>query len=305
MCYNISKINARQKNNLLYIDQNLGVVQAVFSSTCLIQIGKGLLLAVHNYNAVFSPMSLLAPAVKSFSSLGIVQGDPVKYCQERRRLLIGDLSFDCSGSEFLSTQVPICCQKLDYSYYLGKLEEYLREKKAFLYRYFKGVPFESQEIIQNNLLGTRFIEAGDIITEGLIVGRDEQFTQGLRGLFGLGPGLTPSGDDFFLGLATALLTSSRYAEIFGRQKNHIQELTQVYTTRLSQAFISYFMEDCYSWPVYQLIEALNSQDILQFTRQLPAVGNFGYSSGQDYLSGLWWGLEFLEKQSFNRTDFHL
>lgn len=298
MLYNISKINIRQKNNLPGCSNKLGTVEAVFSSVCLIQTGEGLLLALQNNEAVLSPMSILVPDVRTFSNLGLVQGDSVFNYPKKSQLVVGEMAFDYSQCQFYASWAPIRCQELTYSNYLVKLEEYLGEKEAFLYSYLYGAPpGKGRWAAVEDLLGWRLREALELIREGLKMAGVTEIKQGLQGMLGLGTGLTPSGDDFFLGLATALLTSIRYARIIKGLKACILDLSKNSTTRVSHAFISYFLEGCYSWPVFKLIEALNSNEIHSFARLLPAVGEFGHSSGQDYLSGLWWGFKFLDNQA--------
>lgn len=294
MLYNINMINILQKNRLLESPLSLGRVEAIFSSVCMIRTLDGLLLAVQNVGAVFSPMSLLAPDVKDFSNIGLIQGSPVYHFREKSWVKIGDIVFDYSKCQYYSTWAPITCHGLEYPGYLLMLEKYFQEREACLYHYLYGVPHETGHPPQvKDLLGRRIREAAELIYEGTQMDRDTKVKQGLLDMLGLGPGLTPSGDDFFLGLATALFTSKRHAGVLNRLKSYIMDLSQSRTTKVSHAFICYFLENSYSWPVFKLIETLNRNDLKTFALQLPAVGEFGYSSGLDYLCGLWLGFKFL------------
>lgn len=298
MLYNIIKINACQKNALLKSPGELGAVERVFSSVCLIRTGEDRLLALQNEDAVFSPMSILVSGIRNFCKLGFLRDDPVSHDKEKNRLIIRETVFDYSNCRYTASCIPIMCQELTSAGFLEPLEAYLQEQAAFLYEHL------SEVVTGKHWSGTvqtevdvifyrRLREALAFLREGFRMVDESLVKQGLHGLLGMGPGLTPSGDDFFLGLATALLTDSKYAGILKGFKEEILALSLTHTTRVSQAFICYFLANCYSWPVYKLVQAMNNRNLPEFVKWLPHVGSFGHSSGQDYLSGLWWGLKFL------------
>jgi len=296
MCYNISAINCYLGDNLLGNTPLLGVVEAVFPSVCLIESQAGQLLALQNDNAVLSPMSLVVPGLGTFANLAVAPGKRVFHYPEQQILVIDNITFDYSKCRYFSSQALILCQKLPYLAYLNELEAYLESEEASLYSCLKGIPDGSEEMPLEYAVSRHIQEAAEHIGEGLKSACVPYMEQGLKELFGLGPGLTPSGDDFFLGLATALLTSQEYAGLFAHLRPRILELAYSSTTRVSQAFINSFLDNCYSLPVCQLIERLNNRDVSGFAACLPEIGSFGHSSGHDYLSGLWWGFQFMLRE---------
>jgi Protein of unknown function (DUF2877) len=102
------------------------------------------------------------------------------------------------------------------------------------------------------------------------------------GLVGLGPGLTPSGDDLLCGALVALhaigqvdLARDLYAVI--------GEAARIATSPLSAAFLKAAAEGQSSEPLHESIVALLENQSL--ARPLEAVAHIGHTSGWDALAG--------------------
>ncbi|NCB63247.1 MAG: DUF2877 domain-containing protein [Clostridia bacterium] len=109
-------------------------------------------------------------------------------------------------------------------------------------------------------------------------------------LVGLGPGLTPSGDDFLVGL---LAVWTAWEGENARQTLADQVSARLNRTgELSGAFLRCALEGEFSLPVLEVIRVLN-QDA---ENQLPALArlcSIGHSSGSDLLGGVLYGLRGL------------
>ncbi len=107
---------------------------------------------------------------------------------------------------------------------------------------------------------------------------------------GLGPGLTPSGDDFLAGVMLGLWTKGAGQMAEGEWQARIFEAAAPRTHRLSRAFLRAVRDGLASEPWHDLLHALSDS-----TRPLdPAVARvlaFGSSSGLDMVSGAWFILE--------------
>ena len=68
------------------------------------------------------------------------------------------------------------------------------------------------------------------------------------------------------------------------------------TTEISFEFIAYFFQNYYSQPIYLLIKALNQDNLEQFRDCLPVIAVIGHSSGKDFLTGVYLGLDFLARK---------
>lgn len=125
--------------------------------------------------------------------------------------------------------------------------------------------------------------------------------QGLTGLLGLGPGLTPSGDDFICGffLALHMCQGSLFAE------SHLSAMTETLsnlirkpnalTTDISLQLLGLASEGLFSQPLLAMAKSFSSS--VSDRASWEALSDFGHSSGLDA------GLGFLFALSFLLPDF--
>lgn len=116
-------------------------------------------------------------------------------------------------------------------------------------------------------------------------------------LLGLGPGLTPSGDDFLAGfLGTALLASPSAAWLLRSVGPEILDLAETRTTLLSRAFLTYALRGSLAPPVDALAAALlESTGRSAVLRAAQAACALGHTSGMDTVTGMVFALRTLAK----------
>ena len=114
----------------------------------------------------------------------------------------------------------------------------------------------------------------------------------LRGLIGLGPGLTPSGDDFLTGvlLAFELLPPGECLQLSKELRRVISGSADM-TTDLSAQFLRCACERHYSLPFLALQEAAACEDAVRITEDCRKIAAIGHSSGCDTLAGILWILD--------------
>lgn len=130
---------------------------------------------------------------------------------------------------------------------------------------------------------------------------DEEAIKGaVRGLAGLGPGLTPSGDDVLSGFVAVMTLLSDLLSADGQSRTHlaplIVEAARPYTTLLSGALLTHAARGEVTEPVGSFLCAL-SHPVNVFMHVLQAAKRvllFGATSGADILFGLLLGLRVLE-----------
>ena len=107
---------------------------------------------------------------------------------------------------------------------------------------------------------------------------------GARGLIGLGPGLTPSGDDLCSGLFVALWATGR--EVAVRQlQRAVFPLAQEATSRISFQFLQCAAAGQSNEILHRLLaELMSGGDGLETI--LDQLGNYGHSSGWDLAAGI-------------------
>lgn len=126
-----------------------------------------------------------------------------------------------------------------------------------------------------------------------------QVHAGVISLAGLGPGLTPAGDDFLVGLLAALHASRSGALM---EKDELSNLCRLIaetaassTTRLSAAWLRYAGQGCFGNAWHHLINALNHNSADAITAAAHRVLTTGASSGVDAMSGFLFGVTLLQR----------
>jgi hypothetical protein len=108
------------------------------------------------------------------------------------------------------------------------------------------------------------------------------------GLVGLGPGLTPAGDDLLAGMLLTL-----YYARHPRLPALTAALADPPTTRLGRALIGWALAGRAYEHLLAALRALFSQPFAQATAQLPAALRHGATSGADALAGVVIGLRIV------------
>ena len=103
-------------------------------------------------------------------------------------------------------------------------------------------------------------------------------------LIGLGNGLTPSGDDFLVGLLSGLHFFD--IEEDERQLKNIIASNRHKTTALSESFMRESLDDCYSEIILSLYSSLEIKSRRLISQNVTAILNYGHNSGMDKLSGI-------------------
>lgn len=108
----------------------------------------------------------------------------------------------------------------------------------------------------------------------------------LSGLCGLGNGLTPSGDDFLLGIL-AVCSFWPGEQAVALRYALSEPLRKAYwdTTWLSRAFLDCALEEEFSLPVHRVLDAEGATELLGAVAE---AGAFGHTSGSDILGGILW-----------------
>lgn len=113
---------------------------------------------------------------------------------------------------------------------------------------------------------------------------DAQAEVAARGLVGLGPGLTPSGDDFLCGMLVALCAvgETKAAEDLGVW---ISRAPADATTRLSRAFLAAARDGEPTEGLYAAVAGVLAADARLLGHGLELLAATGHSSGWDMLAG--------------------
>ena len=119
-----------------------------------------------------------------------------------------------------------------------------------------------------------------LIVAGLGEGNREALAQGARLLAGLGPGGTPAGDDFLVGVMAAIWLLGEAVDAHA-----IARTAAPRTSALSAAFLRAAGLGEFIAPWHALLEALASAGLAQVEEAAMRLERFGASSGADALDG--------------------
>ena len=132
----------------------------------------------------------------------------------------------------------------------------------------------------------------DRIKSALRASDDADLLEGCVQVVGLGPGLTPSGDDFLGGLFFALGCSpdwqanSRFERLRAALILRTTAMEPMLTNPISYALMLDLMHQSSYQPVHELLEALGRADEDAVLASCEAMMQIGSSSGHDILAGI-------------------
>ena len=149
-----------------------------------------------------------------------------------------------------------------------------------------NISLNTIERLERIISGYNFMTGFDIKTVDLIVKLENDFDsdllQYLDYLIGRGRGLTPSGDDFILGL---LVYNNIYPFLSDEFLTQLKErLKARVTTDISINFLHDALNGFFVKEIIELVEAMNNE--INFIAQIYNIANFGHTSGIDMLSGI-------------------
>lgn len=140
-------------------------------------------------------------------------------------------------------------------------------------------------------LGYYAEDAARLTVAGAVKRDRELFRAGWDKLVGLGPGITPAGDDLLVGFLAShrILCSPFWQTALLPETRHRLEATLSTTTPMSSALLSLALAGTFSEIIFDLFESFLFQPD-KATAQIRALLGIGHTSGSDLLTGIVLGL---------------
>ncbi|MDD9341798.1 MAG: DUF2877 domain-containing protein [Providencia heimbachae] len=270
--------------NLLNQPQLSGKVEQVFNKAINISIDNRL------FTLLSSPLDNAPNSCrllnKDFSLLNIKSGDSFYLLD--KDIAIGEcylLSFSLckQWQQPIIEFIPDKIEKKDYQLFLRNqlkaLDLILNSNESSLFNYQGDNVFYLSSSEKLNQLRTRLIRSLEKQEHQHLVSTINQF-------IGLGIGLTPSGDDYLVGLMAFLLLKNHPAYLF--YPEFYQGITQSKerTTPISAITLEKALNHEYRENMHQLIQSLVDAKETEIYSQFLAILNIGSSSGSDMLFGI-------------------
>lgn len=141
----------------------------------------------------------------------------------------------------------------------------------------------------------------DALMWGIFSGDLNTIKRSTEPILGLGPGLTPSCDDFLAGLLMSLniagsiifRNESETVKFFTNVSNEISSLAKVKTTLYSQSFISEASSGEGPKPAIDMVHSIVTESPQEVANKSKLIVSIGSTSGADMAIGIYYGIRFL------------
>lgn len=135
----------------------------------------------------------------------------------------------------------------------------------------------------------------DALQTGFAQGDNDKIGAGAKRLAGLGPGLTPAGDDFLVGFLAAIYACRlQIDEQLTMRSQLIAQTAAAHTTQLSARWLRCAGQGHFGEAWHHLIMALNSNIGTTIMTTAHRILTTGATSGVDAMSGFLFGINLLE-----------
>ena len=311
-----------------------GEVSATFNHSCHVQNTDGRMICISDRYLDGGPITLRVefPGHLDFQSLGARVGMPLR--MESQHWLLGEdnlirlseatrwvpptiSEFASRGTVLRRLRKVRSCLETDIP------EEGLSPLVRYAYGLAHGRPIIPDGVSPLVRLASQRVQE---LIKGVWARDEHDIDDGVGGLIGMGPGLTPSGDDllagFMIGLITTLDIPDRAPEdhrIAGATNQALSDVIPVIaqtilrhaangTTPLSRALLSHAVRGTGSDSVHRLLQALlQCNDVPEPTPAALEVAKPGHTSGWDCLAGIFvgvhLGLDLKESPNVERESF--
>lgn len=268
-------------------NKDLGKVHSVFQRVINVETGKGDIFSLSHPRDAYMPFMIQVRERNDFLMEEHLEGK--KVCFQNGRLSIGSLEISLDGIKIK--------ERIQSKYKITEsLSESLEIAKGILQRYGKRGgclgyygQYEDMDLMEKELAK----RIGSLETE-MDFGR----------LIGFGRGLTPSGDDFSVGL----LCAARYIDFKHTEKETVIEkiteelkntirLSEGDTTDVSRQMLKLSLDEEFPGPLMDLCESIITGESAASCRDsMLKLLNIGSTSGTDMATGVIYALEKAEEE---------
>ena len=266
-----------------------GEVHSIFSKAFNIRTEEDELISIVAAEKLNGPHRILLKLPEDdFISFGIKRGTKTVRTAQEISIDNGNFLISLEKAKRWSSQVEI---KKEIS--AGKIGDAIFYLKIFL-------AGEKKNRISQEL---------EVRTQKLIKSIEEEnspkISKNVKRLIGFGEGLTPSGDDFLVGLVTSLhfLDNSESQHLLQKIKRIIN-LEKERTTFLSGKFLEYACQGKFSETILSLMKTIFSEDREEVEEATKRCLDFGATSGRDTILGVFEGLSLNVKEIENDSKEH-
>jgi len=269
-------------------------IHSVFHAALNVTLPDGEFLTLLSAEADDLPRSVRLASAEDFLSLGLSPGDGGVFTLDEIVLDLsgggGRLRVDCAGALRLAAQSapPLQGEGKHWRAGLARLEALQAHAATDL---------RAATLLSGarplGAMGERLTQAAFDLGRGVQAGRFDAMRGAAARLVGLGPGLTPAGDDFLCGFAAAGHCRRAGGLACGRLLTSLAEAVQDVirqTTDISASFLRDALAGRVSRPLAALAEACSGAPGSDLGGALLHLAAVGHSSGLDAATGFFYGV---------------
>lgn len=264
-----------------------GIVHSIFNKTINLKcLNDGELYTIASTKIDNGPNTLLID-INSFSEVELALNDKVNAAN--KVLSITDqLAITVERAEKWESNLP------DYPDCIGKLIANLVKMKQYIHSQGKTGGMKSETASKNIFekeMSRLLNERSRALVHELSNNRVSNALQSAAGLIGLGPGLTPSGDDFLVGFISTLHLPNCPCHVFKELGEQIVNLAMPLTNEISYIALKKASIGRVRESLIHLLDSLVNGTENELLQSLKNVLEIGSSSGTDIAFGIVSGIE--------------
>lgn len=296
----ISKISKKFNSSCNYMKS--GKVISIYDKVVNIMTDKGL-FAIQESSIPFTPFTILLADTCNVKALKLEPDDKIYF--KNKEITSSKLKCTFENVQVVDTTLNIVS---DYKFFksminwlidtLSSLLENIESNENMNGLMDLAVHIHIKDdyiTVNNNLPETNLLD----YLKGKFHNKDvysEAFSSEIASLIGLGDGLTPSFDDFLVGLLSCLKFSGNDTDgLKSLYKNLSKTIERNLnsTTSVSAEFLNSALSNEFSEPLLYFYNSINEFDDAKIKQALESIIKIGHSSGIDSINGILFGLKLI------------
>ena len=279
-------------------------VHSIFESVLNLETRNGL-ITVGGPSVGPLPHGLSISRELDYRSLGLRSGQLVILERHRIRIPGSNIEIDLSGATPWSPRLPVISQGVAQARWRDRAAD-MRRLAATAVRARPGAGDGIGALIDLDhgpSIGAVARIAGprlECLAQAVRTGDPAAAGVAAESLVGLGPGLTPSGDDALVGMAAAVTAMAGPEALDASFLGSVAESAPTRTTMVSATFLRHASAGQFSASVHQLMGVLIGPDASDARTTIERCVAYGATSGADMLVGALLGLDALAPASRDR-----
>jgi len=260
------------------------------------------------------PNGVIIPEDSLFTDIWILPGMKATICNGILRIDEADYQINLINASIFSSYRELGTNRQPETEIINRLSNFADEcRKATSTNGFGPIWFTTEAIFNDTCLSlqnpsTICIKAYPLIQEmidGIRKINYQKIFNSAKYLSGLGVGLTPSGDDFLIGLVSSIsLLKSYISETeYTRFCTSVLDAARGRSNQISWTYLVHAMKSEISEPIFCFIECITVAKSINIRKTVSKLFSFGATSGSELGLGAYTGIRILQEKQ-NGYSYH-